>query len=201
MNVQDHWGFLLPNRSRVVHGEGAGIKSPFPHFSLKMHELSRGGQSFEGQFGVIPFCTEYRMPRHVHIGKDAVTGEHELLAERILVINGAGLLELAGELYVIPPLTLIDIAPGLPHTWTACPKGLELPDGTCSTGKFDMIYQYERPTGFTPVRDCAPVSHVDECQPYEGPIEDVFFPKMSLVEVKERAQLIWNQNIVQLGTV
>lgn len=99
----------------------------------------------------------------------------------------------------MPPLTLNDIAPGLPNTWTACPKGLELPDGTFSTGKFDMIYQYERPTGFTPVRDCAPVSRVDECQPYEGPVEDVFFPEMTLAEVQERAQLIWNQNIMHLG--
>ncbi|MDD9746815.1 MULTISPECIES: hypothetical protein [Marinovum] len=198
--MKDHrnWGFDLPNGSRVVHGTGAGIKTPFPQFTLEMHELSRGGRPFEGQFGMIPFCTEYRMPRHVHIGENPVSGEPELLAERILVMNGVGLLELAGVLYVLPPRTLIDIAPGLPHTWTACPEGLELPDGSVSTGRFDMIYQYERTTGFTPVRDCGLISRVEECRPHDGPIEEVFFPRLSLTEVIAGADLVWSRDIIPL---
>ena len=196
MNKQKYWGFDLPNGSRVVHGEGAGIKSPFTQFSLKMHELSRGGRQFKGQFGVIPFCTEYRMPRHVHIGENEETGEPELLAERILVMNGAGLLELAGDLYVMPPRSMIDIAPGLPHTWTACPAGLELPDGTVSSGTFDMIYNYERATGFSPVLDTAPVTRAEDCVPYDGPIEDVFFPVLGLEDVKQSAGVVWNQDVL-----
>ncbi|MBN7761569.1 hypothetical protein JYP52_10505 [Nitratireductor aquibiodomus] len=196
MNDQQHWGFDLPNGSRVVHGAAAGIKAPFPHFSLKMYELSRGGRRYEGQFGVIPFCTDYRMPRHVHIGENGETGERELLAERILVMNGVGLLELVGELYVMPPQTMIDIAPGLPHTWTACPDGLELPDGTVSNGRFDMIYQYERPTGFSPVLGTQPISEAHQCQAYEGPIEDVFFPELTLAEVRRRSQLVWHRGLV-----
>ena len=53
-----------------------------------------------------------------------------MLPERILVLNGVGVTELCGEYFIIAPGTLVDIPPGVPHTWNACPAGVKLPDGT-----------------------------------------------------------------------
>ena len=61
------------------------------------------------------------------------------VAERILVLNGVGMMELNGEMYVVAPGSLVEIAPGVPHTWTACPPGVTLPDHTASDGRFLMI--------------------------------------------------------------
>ena len=120
-------GVALPHGCRVTHGSGANVKTPFPDIPLVMHELHAGGGSFGGQFGFIPFTDRLRLPRHVHL--DEAEGG-DLLAERILVLNGVGLTELGGAIVLVAPGSLVDIAPGVPHTWTACPPGVRLPDGT-----------------------------------------------------------------------
>ena len=67
----------------------------------------------------------------------------KLVDERILVLSGVGAVEIAGKIYVTAPGTLVDAVGGVPHTWSACPAGVRLPDGTVSDGKFTMVYEYE----------------------------------------------------------
>lgn len=195
--IRDQYGMVLNGCCNVVHGTAAKIKQPFPHFDLKMHELSPGSATaFSGQFGIIPFCTEYRMPRHVHVGTDPKTGKRALLPERILVMNGAGIVEILGDYFVVASGCLLDIGAGVPHSWTACPEGLDLPDGTRTTGRFDMVYSYEVPTDFYPVMGTGLISSIDDCEPYEGPVEDVFFPRLAVDDVKKTARLVWNAQLL-----
>lgn len=95
--------------------------------------------------------------------------KQKLVDERILVLNGVGLVEIAGKVYVgmfivsgsaviftaravvddlarvltghyiVAPGTLVDAIGGVPHTWTACPPGVKLPDGSVSKGTFTMV--------------------------------------------------------------
>ncbi|KAF4991687.1 hypothetical protein FGRMN_7660 [Fusarium graminum] len=116
---------------------------------------------FRGQSGFIEFDTSVRLPRHVHILSIREGGVSDtLIHERIFVIGGVALVELGGEIYVIPPQTLVTIAPGVPHTWIACPKGVKVSKNTgsheteqvISQGKFMMLYEYEEITGFFPTK-------------------------------------------------
>jgi hypothetical protein len=114
---------VLPNGCKAVHGTSADIKEPFTFTTLAMHELDAGGgHTYHGQFRFIPFRDDSRLPRHIHIGKRDGQDPH-LVAERILVLNGVALTELAGEIYVAAPGTMVEIEPGVPHTWSACPVG------------------------------------------------------------------------------
>ena len=63
----------------------------------------------------------------------------KLVDERILVLNGVGLVEIAGKIWATAPGTLVDAIGGVPHTWSAAPAGIKLPDGSVSTGKFTMV--------------------------------------------------------------
>ena len=191
-------GVLLPNNCRVTHGAGANVKEPFPDIPLVMHELSAGDDdeaSFSGQFGFIPFTDQLRLPRHVHIGDGPDKGDKTLLAERILVVNGVALTELNGEVVLVAPGTLVDIAPGVPHTWTACPPGVRLPDGTTSDGRFLMIYEYSRRTGFFPTDRTSPIASAAEYEAYTLDLEAIRFPKLSARQVVERASFVWDKAI------
>ena len=159
-------GVVLPHGCRITHGSGAALKSPFADMPLTMHELSAGGiATFAGPYGFIPFTAAIRLPRHVHLGVPAAEGTRALLAERILVLNGCGLVELAGALHVVAPGSLVEIGPGVPHSWTACPAGVRLPDGTSADGTFLMVYEYEAPTGFLP---CCVDRAVGRCRRLSG---------------------------------
>jgi hypothetical protein len=190
-------GVLLPNGCHVVHGTAAAIKQPFAELPVIMHELHPGGGvPFAGQFGFIPFRQEFRLPRHIHVGTDGVT----LLPERILVVGGVALVELNGEIMIIAPGTLIDIPPGVPHTWTACPPGIALPDDTCSDGSFLMIYDYAAPTNFFPTASTASVATIAGYQPHTGDIEAIRFPRLDRHQVTTRAGLVWNREIRSAAT-
>jgi hypothetical protein len=65
----------------------------------------------------------------------------KLVSERILVSHGVGIVELAGELFVAAPGSLVEAIGGVPHTQPACPAGVKLPDGTVSEGRFPMVYE------------------------------------------------------------
>ena len=95
-------------------------------------------------------------------------GKKTLVAERILVLNGVGLVELAGEYFVVAPGSLVNAKGGVPHTWTACPAGVRLPDGTVSQGTFTMVYEYEDVTTFSPTRSTKLVESPEEYQPFES---------------------------------
>lgn len=203
---------------------------------LQMFELSPGSLStgvqlphFSGQLGIIHFSPSIRLPRHIHISTPQATGpegqagvtERQLVSERILVLNGVGLVELCGEIYVIPPETLVEIGPGVPHTWTACPAGLKIggpllgDDGGSqasdseavgrtveSKGSFLMVYEYETVTGFFPVQGTTVVKNVEEYErerKFEAKTEEDFdpirFPALTKHEVLEKSWVAWGSGL------
>lgn len=197
-------GFLLPNGCRITHGTGGTIKSPFADIPLTMHELYPGGtlpapSALRGQFGFIPFDHQLRLPRHVHVTMADRDADRRLLAERILVTGGVGLVELNGEVFVIPHGTLVDIPEGVPHTWTACPPGVALPDGSESTGAFLMVYDYAEPTTFFPIQGTETLASMADYVRYDGPLEDICFPDLTPERVRGEAAFVWNDRLVGSG--
>ena len=197
-------GFVLPNGCRITHGTGATIKTPFSTIPLTMHELYPGGtltvpSTQRGQLGFIPFNHELRLPRHVHVTMADRDEDRRLLAERILVTGGVGLVELNGEIFVIPHGALVDIPEGVPHTWTACPPGVELPDGTRATGQFLMVYDYAEPTTFFPIDGTKTLGSMADYVRYDGKLEDICFPELTAEQVKAEVAFVWNDQLVGGG--
>lgn len=183
-------GHLFPHGCRITHGKGANVKQPFHDIDLEMHELSPANdKGFRGQLGTIEFTTQYRLPRHIHMSSD----KKRLIDERILILNGVALVELAGEYFVVAPGSLVETVGGVPHTFTACPEGVELPDGTVSTGTFTMVYEYEEPTSFYPTRSTKVVTDVSQYEAWEGDLNDIRFPLMSAADVVEKACVIFDK--------
>ncbi|KAL9567476.1 hypothetical protein ACKAV7_008426 [Fusarium commune] len=203
------YGIVLPNGTEIVHGSGAGVKDPFINIPVTLHELSPGNPhrrpAFRGQSGFIEFDTNLRLPRHVHISP-AVTGENlgTLVYERIFVVGGVALVELGGEIYVIPPQTLVTIAPGVPHTWTACPKGINLSKNTgskdedeiLSEGKFLMLYEYEETTGFFPTAQTETLTSVEDYVRCDD-LESIRIPLLTAQEVESRCWFVKDDQIFQ----
>jgi hypothetical protein len=121
-----------------------------------------------------------------------------LVTERILVLNGVAMVELSGKVYVVAPHTLVTISPGVPHTWTACPAGVRLPEGQVSRGEFLMVYEYEEVTGFFPTAQTETLGSVDEYVPHRGSLEDIRFPALTREDVVRDASVVWNREIVKL---
>ena len=192
-------GLLLPSGCRITHGRGANIKKPFPEMipDLTMHELSAGNSDgFKGQLGLIQFDEDMRLPRHIHMNKEKT----KLLTERIIVLNGVGMVELAGKVYVVAPGSLTDIKGGVPHTWTACPAGVKLPGkSTVSDGSFTMIYEYEEVTSFFPTETTTPVVDVRGYRAYTGDLEEIRFPKLSAQQVVDTAELVYDNYLEDLS--
>jgi len=189
--ISDHGqdtGLLLPNGCRITHGSGANIKTPFPDMNLTMHELSPSSPiPFSGQLGFIEFDVSIRLPRHIHMS----LSKDQVIAERILVLNGVGLVELAGEYYAVAPGSLVDAKGGVPHTWTACPAGVRLPDGTVSQGWFTMVYLYEDTTTFFPTDSTRIISRPKDYQPFLGQdFEPIRIPVLSAEEVIQLATVV-----------
>lgn len=115
-----------------------------------------------------------------------------------MVLDGVAMVELNGSVYVIPPGSAVIISPGVPHTWTACPPGVKLPDGSSSEGKFCMVYEYEEQTGFFPTKSIDSIESVDEYEEYDGDLEEIRFPLMRKQDVAERAKLVWNLETIAL---
>ncbi len=193
-------GVKLENGTRVTHGSGANVKKPLDGFPVTMHELYTGHDdgdklSFEGQFGFIEFHPDCRLPRHVHMIRDEETDKLRMLPERILVLNGVGITELCGEYFVVPAGSLVDIPPGVPHTWNACPAGVKLPDGTVSNGHFTMVYNYSEETSFFATEQTELLSAPEEYIPYKGDLQNIRFPVMSREDVVSRARFVWNKEL------
>ena len=187
----DDVGVVFPNGCRITHGDGANIKKPFSDIDLTMHELSPGNTNgFHGQLGYIEFTAELRLPRHIHM--DA--SKQKLVDERILVLNGVGLVEIAGKVWAVAPGTLADLVGGVPHTWTACPAGLRLPDGSVSQGKFTMVYEYEEPTSFFPTKSTVPITETSQYEPFDGQnFDEIRFPKLTAAEVAEKGEIVFDK--------
>ena len=184
----DDVGVTFSNGCRITHGHGANIKKPFSDIDLTMHELSPGNdKGFQGQLGFIEFTSDLRLPRHIHM--DA--SKQKLVDERILVLNGVGLVEIAGKIWATAAGTLVDIPGGVPHTWTASPANVKLPDGTVSEGKFTMVYEYEEPTSFFPTRSTVPITDASKYEPFEGDnFDEIRFPKLTAEQVAEQGDII-----------
>ncbi|KAK5175398.1 uncharacterized protein LTR77_000537 [Saxophila tyrrhenica] len=164
-----HIGIVLDNGCRITHGKGANVKKPFSDIDLTMHELSPSNQNgFRGQLGFIEFTSELRLPRHIHM--DAA--KERLLDERILVLNGVGLVEIAGEIWATAP-------------------GVRLPDGTVSEGQFTMVYEYEEPTSFYPTESTEAITDAAHYQPFQGSnFDDIRFPMLETRQVAKQASIV-----------
>lgn len=124
-----------------------------------------------------------------------------MLAERILVTGGVGLVELNGDIFVIPQGTLVDIPAGVPHTWTACPPGGALPDGAEARGQFLMVYDYAEPTTFFPIQGTDTLATMADYVSYDGPLDDICFPTLDAEQVKHRATTVWNERLLAPGAL
>ena len=190
-------GVTFENGCRITHGTAANVKKPFSDIDLTMHELSpSNAKGFRGQLGYIEFDTDMRLPRHIHMTPDRT----RLLDERIMVLHGVGMIEIAGEIWVTASGTLADLVGGVPHTWTACPAGVKLPDGSVSDGKFTMVYEYEEPTSFFPTKSTRIVKDVAEYEAWKGEgFEEIRFPKLSKEQVVEQAKCVVNRETSRLS--
>ena len=193
----DDVGVPFPNGCRITHGKGSNIKKPFADIDLTMHELSPSNpKGFKGQLGYIEFTPGLRLPRHIHMTPDRT----RLLAERIMVLHGVGMVEIAGEVWVTAAGSLADLVGGVPHTWTACPAGVKLPDGSVSEGKFTMVYEYEEPTSFFPTQSTRVVRSVGEYEAWEGEgFEEIRFPLLTREQVVERAKCVFDKEVCGLA--
>lgn len=154
----------------------------------------------------------------MHIAPPSTTdvSKQRFVAERILVLQGMAMTELNGEIYIIPPRTLVTIAPGVPHTWTACPAGVSpataFPEydadmlagvglDTCvSEGRFLMVYEYEEETGFFPTKQTQTLSSVkDYVKAEDSELEGLRFPAFSSEEVLEKGWFVWGGDCRRVG--
>lgn len=195
----DEVGVKFSNGCRITHGHGANIKKPFADIPLTMHELSpKNTKGFTGQLGFIEFTSELRLPRHIHMSSD----KKKLVDERILVLNGVGLVEVAGKIYATAPGTLVDAIGGVPHTWTACPAGVRLPDGSVSEGKFTMVYEYEEPTSFFPTRSTKPITDASDYEAFEGDdFDEIRFPELTAKQVVDQGEIVFDTELHKLTLV
>ncbi|KXT09014.1 hypothetical protein AC579_7873 [Pseudocercospora musae] len=183
-------GYTFPHGCRITHGQGANVKKPFKDIDLTMYELSPSNEKgFKGQFGFIKFNTEYRLPRHIHMTID----REGLIDERIMILHGVALVEIAGEYLAVAPGSLVYTRGGVPHTFTACPAGVKLPDGSTSSGTFTMVYEYEEPTTFFPTESMEVVDDPTNFKPWEGDLESIRFPIMSAQDVVEKGRVIFDR--------
>ncbi|KAK7219085.1 hypothetical protein V2G26_007088 [Clonostachys chloroleuca] len=178
------YGVVLPNGSQTVHGSGVKVMDPFIVIPVTLHELSPGHSDRRPAF------------RGEKLGT--------LVYERIFVIGGVALVELGGKIYVIPPQTLVTIAPGVPHTWTACPKGVNLSKNTgsnekdeiISEGRFLMLYEYEETTGFFPTAQTETLTSVEEYVRCDD-LESIRIPLLTAQEVESRCWFVKDDEIFQ----
>ncbi|KIY01277.1 uncharacterized protein Z520_02829 [Fonsecaea multimorphosa CBS 102226] len=232
------------NNTSVAHVDAVSSKTPFASIGIPvtMLELDSGtatkpgtkssssaspAVSFNGQFGLIDFDSSIRLPRHVHIAPPEASGDEfneikrTFVTERILVLDGVALVELNGSVYVVPPRTLVTIAPGVPHTWTACPAGVsfseaarlcggpihphsETETGTqsktfpVSNGSFLMVYEYEDPTGFFPTEQTETLESVKDYIRCDD-LERIRFPQMSAQDIYKKGWFILGGEVWNLG--
>ncbi|KAF2159569.1 hypothetical protein M409DRAFT_70894 [Zasmidium cellare ATCC 36951] len=163
-------GVVFDHGSRITHGDAANVKKPFDAVALTMHELSPS--------------TDYRLPRHIHMSIDTT----RLVDERIMILHGVGLVEMAGEVFAVAPGSLVTTVGGVPHTFTACPAGVRLPHGIVSTGTFTMVYEYEEPTSFFPTKSTTVVKNAADYEPWEGSLDEIKFPKLTAGEVSRKGE-------------
>lgn len=195
MPFHEQMGLIFPSGCRISHGSGAQVKKPFADVDVTMHNFSlKNAQAFSGQLGYMEFTSEVRLPRHIHMDLQ----KQAFIDERILVLHGVGLVEIEGEYFVVAPGSLVDAIGGVPHTWTACPSGVSLPDGTISNGTFTMVYEYEDTTTFFPTTLTKAIKDVSDYEEFRGSLDEIRMPKFSAREVVETATVVINKERLKL---
>lgn len=205
----DHgYGFYLENGTQIVHGRGALQRSAFPpeaNVPGQLCVLSPGHTAdartprFSGPQGLFHFTTENRMPRHVHLAPSGPGDSKRYVVEKIVTLNGVALAELGDQIYVIPPNTLVVIGPGVPHSWVACPPGLDLlelgvsDERIVSDGQFLAVFEYEEPTGFFPTAQKETLTCEADYARCED-LQSIRFPVMSLEEIRRTAKFVWGKS-------
>lgn len=209
MLQQSEQGFFLDNGTQITHGAGAPTKNAFPpelNIPGKLQTFNVGHKTdartpaFAGPTGCLAFTTETRMPRHVHMDNSSTGSNSKYVVEKIMVLGGVALAELAGEVYVIPPMTMVIIGTGVPHAWAACPAGLDLQklgisdEQVVSSGQFTAFFEYEKPAAFFPT---AQTEKLCDPRDYVGcdDLQSIRFPKMTLDEIVDRAWFVWGRNL------
>lgn len=213
MSGDFEYGVYLDNGTQIIHGSGAQTRSAFPPelnipgdlqtFNVG-HRRDPRTPSFCGPTGCLPFTTENRMPRHVHMTTNTDSENQRYIVEKIMVLNGVALAELAGKIYVIPPMTLVLIGPGVPHAWVACPPGLDLKQldvsdvDMVSDGQFTAFFEYEEPTAFFPTAQTQKLEQAGDYVKCED-LQSIRFPEMGLDEIIEKAWFVWGRKIAKLS--
>ncbi|KAF7956398.1 hypothetical protein EAE96_003739 [Botrytis aclada] len=208
MSAEHDLGFQPSNGTRIVHGEGSITKNSFPAETnipgqLQIFHLGHSKDismpTMNGTFGCLPFDVNTRMPRHVHMTVAEDAKSRRYVVENILVLNGVAIVELGGEIYVIPPKTLVSIGSGVPHTWTACPSGLDLQklglspdDQIVSDGQFLAVFQYEEPTVFLPTKQ---TKRLMDGKDYEScdDLHSIRIPKYEIDDLITNAWFVWGK--------
>jgi quercetin dioxygenase-like cupin family protein len=212
MPATHEYGFVLENGTRIVHGQGSVRREAFPpemKLPGTMQVLTPGNRgdascpSFSGPSGLFQFDTSCRMPRHVHMApKDDSTGM-EYVVEKIIVLNGVAIAELGGEVYVVPPKTMVTIARGVPHTWVAASPGLDLQElgvsdeGVVSDGQFLAVYEYETTTAFFPTKQTRTLREESDYVKCDD-LHSIRIPDMSIDYLKKNAYFIWGRTCRRL---
>lgn len=211
------FGVTLSNGTKIIHGDGGIVKAAFPpetNIPGELAILSPGHgtdpqtPTFCGPHGLLKLDTNIRMPRHVHLSqKKSSTGASRYVVEKIVVMDGFAVAELGGEIYVVPPETMVLIGPGVPHTWTACPPGMDFQalglsgeKQPLSKGKFTAVFEYEEPTGFFPTRQMELLKTEEDyvkCDDLQG----IRIPAYSIEQLKKDAFFVWGKSVKKLATV
>lgn len=216
MSSSFDYGFTLADGSKIIHGEGVLVKDAYPpelNIPGQLQVFNPGHRAdpttptFCGPHGIFSFDVNLRMPRHVHMAPKASGDGNRYIVEKLLVLNGVALAELSGEIYVIPPNTMVLIGAGVPHTWTACPPGLDLQElgvskdeRIVSEGKFTAVYEYEEPTTFYPTAQTEVLkdeSAYVRCDDLQG----IKIPAFTLEQLKKDAWFVWGRGARKLMTV
>lgn len=144
------------------------------------------------------------MPRHVHMAPDPAGKGHRYIVEKIMVMEGVAVAELGGEFYVLPPHTLVLIGAGVPHTWTACPPGIDFgalgfstEEKVVSKGKFVAVFEYEAPTSFFPTAQTNTLATEEEYVRCDD-LHAIRIPAMTAEEIQRQAWFVWGKEIRKL---
>lgn len=103
-----------------------------------------------------------------------------------------------------PPRTLVLIGAGVPHTWTACPPGIDFgalgfstEEKVASKGKFVAVFEYEAPTSFFPSAQTNTLATEEEYVRCDD-LHAIRIPAMTAEEIQRQAWFVWGKEIRKL---
>jgi CubicO group peptidase (beta-lactamase class C family) len=106
----------------------------------------------------------------------------------------------------VPPKTLVSIGRGVPHTWTACPPGLDLQrlglsdERIVSVGQFLAVFQYDAPTSFFPTRQTEILKNEAEYQRCED-LHSIRIPEFKIEDLIKNAWFVWGRGVMKASDI